>query len=168
MSTAYRAAIFAKYAQTLMDQRAAEKVVFEGNLLREDGTADLPLLTVAREKWRRQLTLRTPDGRVVKLPSELSAEDCQQPYVRDFYSTYPKATSIIIQPGERPKDPLARQTEEVKNMRTLPYVWALFPSFPFFSLSLLSFHCSLQMPCPYPTISLSPFEIPQLAEVVLQ
>ena len=57
MSTAYRAAIFAKYAQTLMDQRVAEKVVFEGNLLREDGTADLPLLTAAREKWRRQLTL---------------------------------------------------------------------------------------------------------------
>jgi hypothetical protein len=64
-------------------------------------------------------TLRTPDGRVVELPSELLAEDCQQPYVRDFYSTYPKATSIIIQPGERPKDALARQTEEVKNMQTL-------------------------------------------------
>jgi hypothetical protein len=119
MFTPNTAAFFAKYAQTLMDNRAAGKVVFEGNLLREDGTADLPLLTAAREEWWRQRTLRTPDGRVVELPSELSAEDCQQPYVRDFYSTYPKATSIIIQPGERPKDALARQTEEVKNMQTL-------------------------------------------------
>jgi hypothetical protein len=119
MFTPNTAAFFAKYALTLMDNRAAGKVVFEGNLLREDGTANLPLLTAAREEWWRQRTLRAPDGRVVELPSELSAEACQQPYVRDFYSTYPKATSIIIQPGERPKDALARQTEEVKNMQTL-------------------------------------------------
>jgi hypothetical protein len=49
MFTPNTAAFFAKYAQTLMDNRVAGKVVFEGNLLREDGTADLPLLTAARE-----------------------------------------------------------------------------------------------------------------------
>jgi hypothetical protein len=113
------AEFLAKYAQTLMDRRAAGKVVFEGNLLREDGTADLPLLTAAREEWRKQRTLRSPDGRVVELPSELSAEDCQQQYVRDFYSAYPMATSVIIQPGERPKDALNRQTTEVKDRQTL-------------------------------------------------
>lgn len=119
MFTTNTKAFFAEYAQTLMDRRAAGKVVFEGNLLREDGTADLPLLTAAREEWRNQRTLRTSDGRVVELPSELSAEDCQQPYVRDFYSAYPMATSIIIQPGERPKDALNRQTTEVKDRQTL-------------------------------------------------
>jgi hypothetical protein len=103
MSTAYRAAFFAKYAQTLMDQRAAKKVVFEGNLLLEYGTADLPRLTTAREEWRRQRTLRNPDGQEFELPSSLSAEDCQNPYIRVFYSAHPKATSVIIQPGERHK-----------------------------------------------------------------
>jgi hypothetical protein len=44
---------------------------------------------------------------------------CQKPYIRDFYSAHPKATTVIIQPGERPKDALARHTEEVKNIRTL-------------------------------------------------
>jgi hypothetical protein len=87
MSTAYRAAFFAKYAQTLMDQRAAEKVVFEGNLLLEDGTADLPRLTAAREEWRRQRTLRNPE---VELPSALSVEDYRDPLNRRTPSPQPE------------------------------------------------------------------------------
>lgn len=102
-----------------MNRRAAGKVVFEGNLLLEDGTADLPQLTTEREEWRRQRTLRNPDGQEVELPSASSAEDCQKPYIRDFYSGHPEATSVIIQPAKRHKDILERQTEEAKNIRTL-------------------------------------------------
>ena len=56
----------------------------------------------------------------VELPQELSEADCTSRDLREFYSRYPEtAETVVFKPGERFKDALSRQPQDVKDARTL-------------------------------------------------
>ena len=65
-------------------------------------------------------TLIAHNNRSVELPHELSEADCTSRDLREFYSRYPEtAETVVFKPGERFKDALSRQPQDVKDARTL-------------------------------------------------
>ena len=74
----------------------------------------------ATEKWRMTRTLIAHNYHSVELPQELSEADCTSRDLREFYSRYPEtAGTVVFKPGERFKDALSCQPQDVKDARTL-------------------------------------------------
>jgi hypothetical protein len=104
----------------LLIWREEGKISFDGTLFHPDGSIDLPQLSAVREKWRLTRTLIAHNNRSVELPQELSEADCTSSDLREFYSRYPEtAETVVFKPGERFKDALSRQPQDVKDARTL-------------------------------------------------
>jgi hypothetical protein len=104
-------------ASQLLQWRAEGKVSFLGNIFRPDGTVIMEELMAAREKWLATRTVRTHSGRVIELPHQLSEWDCNSGSLRAFYAQYPEAIdTVIYRPGERFKEALARQPNDVKRV----------------------------------------------------
>jgi hypothetical protein len=60
------------------------------------------------------------NNRSVELPQELSEADCTSRDLREFYSRYPEtAETVVFKSGERFKDALSHQPQDVKDARTL-------------------------------------------------
>ena len=107
-------------ASQLLQWRAEGKVSFLGDIFRPDGIINMEELMAAREKWRVTRTVRTNSGRVIELPHELSEWDCNSGSLRAFYAQYPEAVdTVIYSPGERFKEALARQPDDIKRVRTI-------------------------------------------------
>ena len=107
-------------ANQLLQWRAEGKVSFPGTIFRPDGIIDMEELMAAREKWRVTRTVRTHGGRVIELPQQLLEWECNSGSLRAFYAQYPEAVDTVIYcPGERFKEALARQPDDVKRVRTL-------------------------------------------------
>jgi hypothetical protein len=102
----------------MTDFRQKGKIRFEGELRFPDGTVNVELLDHVADLWDQRRRLEGVDNHSVELPIELSAEECEDPYIRDFYRSNPEAVSVVIRRGESYKNALSRQCEESKNHRT--------------------------------------------------
>jgi hypothetical protein len=107
-------------ASQLLQWREDGNVSFPGTIIRSDGTIILPELTATREKWRNTRTVRTHSSRVIELPHQLSEWEVNSGSLRAFYAQYLEAVdTVVYRPGERFKEALARQPDDVKRIRTI-------------------------------------------------
>jgi hypothetical protein len=105
-------------AVELTKKRDAGKTEFVGSLFFKDGSLDTHKYNEARDQFSKEREIQT-GGYLVEIPQDLSAEDCKNPYIREFYTRHPLASNITIRPGESHEQALARQNPNQKDGQTI-------------------------------------------------